>query len=155
MAYPFVFSVFLSFFSYSTFLSFFHTFTKLQCLFLNVSRGTFFLPINIFYLYLSVNHFLVHIRFLLDVSHGTLYFALNSFFIKMFHVKQSALPIFSLWCFTWNIAIFFPCISHQAQLFSLISIFLCELHRQLNNRGFPLVILSPIYHQSSYYRLLI
>ena len=73
----------------------------------------------------------------------------------MFHVKQSAFPIFSLWCFTWNIAIFFPCISHQAQLFFLISIFLCELHRQLNNRGFPLVILSPIYHQSSYYRLLI
>ena len=73
----------------------------------------------------------------------------------MFHVKQSALPIFSIWCFTWNIAIFFPCISHQAQLFFHISIFLSELHRQLNNRGFPLVILSPIYHQSSYCRLLI
>ena len=71
MAYPFIFSVFLSFFSYSTFLSFFHTFMKLQCLFLNVSRGTFFLPINIFYLYLSVNHSLVHVHFLSDVSRGT------------------------------------------------------------------------------------
>ena len=42
-----------------------------------------------------ISRFLVHVRFLSDVSRGTLYFALNSFFIKMFHVKQSALPIFS------------------------------------------------------------
>ena len=87
MAYPFIFSVFLSFFSYSTFLSFFHTFTKLQCLFLNVSRGTFFLPINIFYLYLSVNHFLFHVHFLSDVSRGT---------FPLYNIRLPALSIFRL-----------------------------------------------------------
>lgn len=63
--------LFFSFFSYSTFLSFFHTFTKLQCLFLNVSRGTIFLTINIFYLYLSVNHFLFQVHFPADISRET------------------------------------------------------------------------------------
>ena len=127
MAYPFIFSVFLSFFSYSTFLNFFHTFTKLQCLFLNVSRGTIFLPINVFFLYLSVNHFLFHVHFLSDVSRGTFplynirlpalsifclshkpFFLFMYVFFQTFHVEHyiSLSTRFLLKCFTWNNLLF-------------------------------------------------
>ena len=114
MAYPFIFSAFLSFFSYSTFLSFFHTFTKLQCLFLNVSRGTIFLPINVFFLYLSVNHFLFplyNIRLLtlsiFRFSHKPVFLFIYVFF-QMFHMEHyiSLSTRFLLKCFMWNNLLF-------------------------------------------------
>lgn len=96
MAYPFIFSVFLSFFSYSTFLSFFHTFTKLQCLFLNVSRGTFPLY-NIRLPALSI----------FRLSHKPFFLFMYVFF-QTFHVEHyiSLSTRFLLKCFTWNNLLF-------------------------------------------------
>ena len=43
----------------------------------NVSRGTIFLPINIFYLYLSVKHFLFQVHFPADISRETFLYLYN------------------------------------------------------------------------------